>query len=212
MTIKCTKCGTYNLDEETRCRLCGHTLHASESEVQKCPECGSVAHAPDADKCIACGRSFTTVIEASKQAGPQKAEECEHWSEKPAHAVRTAKVGIAGTFILLAGVLGIVHAVMSVLPGIGEDIIATYENVIPQGEFLDGLMQDYVFVAALIFVSGVLAIGMSMFAFMKSNFYGSIAGGIFGILAIGFLFGAFFGLVGLLLVATSKREFLAECG
>jgi hypothetical protein len=37
-------------------------------------------------------------------------------------------------------------------------------------------------------------------------------GAVFGILAIGFLMGALLSIFGLLLIATSRKEFLPECG
>jgi hypothetical protein len=142
---------------------------------------------------------------------PPKAEECEHWSERPTHSIRTAKVGVGGILILLAGFLGITHALLSVMPETGQSILDTYESVIPQGEALNEILDTYEFYAGLMMFFGVMAVALSMFAFNRSRYAGAIAGGIFGVLAIGFLLGAFLGLVGLLLVATSKREFLPEC-
>jgi hypothetical protein len=39
----------------------------------------------------------------------------------------------------------------------------------------------------------------------------TIAGAVFGILSIDFLFGAFFGLAALVLLAVSRRKFILEC-
>jgi len=191
--------------------MCGHPLHKSDAEIQKCPDCGSMASPVGADKCVACGRSFGTLLAASAEINAAKSDQCEHWSETPAHEVRTAKIGMAAILILLAGSLGITHALLSVLPNVGSDILSKYEDLVPPGKVLNGILGDYVLVAAMMFLTGVLAIACSMFAFMRTNFWGAMAGGVLGILAIGFLFGAFFALVGIILLATSKREFLAEC-
>jgi len=147
----------------------------------------------------------------TQAAEAAKVEECEHWSELPTHSVRTAKVGVGGILILLAGFLGIAHALLSVLPGTGEDILATYGSVIPEGDALNDILDTYGFYAGMMLLFGVLAVALSLFAFNRSRYDVALAGGVFGILAIGFLFGAFFGLIGLLLVATSKREFIPEC-
>jgi hypothetical protein len=61
------------------------------------------------------------------------------------------------------------------------------------------------------FVFGVLSIALSMTALKRSNYPGAVAGAVFGIMAIGFLFGAFFGLMALILLLLSEREFLLEC-
>jgi hypothetical protein len=140
-----------------------------------------------------------------------KPEECEHWSEKPAHAERTAKVGVAGILVLLAGALGITQAILSLLPATSGSILNYFEDAIPQMESIDHLLQDYDVVAVLIFISGTLAMAMSMFAFKRTRFDGALLGSIFGILSIGFILGAFFALLALILIATSKREFIPEC-
>jgi len=141
----------------------------------------------------------------------QKPEECEHWSELPTHSLRTAKVSVGGILVLLAGFLGITHALLSVLPGTGEDILGTYGSVIAPGEALNDLLESYEIYAGLMFVFGVLAVALSMFTFNRTRFNGALASGVFGILSIGFLFGSFLAIVGLLLILTSKREFIPEC-
>ena len=76
---------------------------------------------------------------------------------------------------------------------------------------MDEVLNDYQLLSVMILVFGLLAVAMSIFVFTRSRFNGAIAAAIFGILSIGFLVGAFFSIVGLLLVVTSKREFIPEC-
>ncbi|OGS43490.1 MAG: hypothetical protein A3K76_00025 [Euryarchaeota archaeon RBG_13_57_23] len=178
----------------TVCRACGWD---ADRGAVVCPSCGSSIHHQDVEK---------------KGSESTKVEECEHWSELPTHSVRTAKVGVGGILILLAGFLGITHALLSLLPGTGEDILATYGSVIAPGETLNEILDSYEVYAGLMMLFGVLAVVLSMFAFNRSRFDGALAGGVFGVMSIGFLFGAFFALVGLLLIATSRREFIPECG
>ena len=84
--------------------------------------------------------------------------------------------------------------------------------MIAPGETLNEILDSYEVYAGLMMLFGVLAVVLSMFAFNRSRFDGALAGGVFGVMSIGFLFGAFFALVGLLLIATSRREFIPECG
>lgn len=206
--VKCPTCGADNPSTAIECRFCGHSMRTDAAVPPACPACGW-----DVEKgavvCPSCGSAIHH--EQGKKPGAPKAEECEHWSELPTHSVRTAKVGVGGVLILIAGFLGIAHALLSVLPGTGEDILATYESVIAPGEVLDDLLESYVALAGLMMLFGVLAVALSMFAFNRSRFDGALAGGVFGILSIGFLFGAFLAIVGLLLIATSRREFIPEC-
>lgn len=122
-----------------------------------------------------------------------------------------AGVDMAGVLILLAGFLGITHSLLSLLPGTDSEILATYGSWVPPGDILNDLLETYWFYAGLMLLFGIMAVAMSMFVFNRSRFDGALAAGVFGILSIGFLFGAFFAIVGLLLIANSKREFLPEC-
>lgn len=146
-----------------------------------------------------------------KVAPDIKPAECEIPEEGETQAVRAFSVDLAVIFMILAGGLGIIHAVLAALPGSSNDILSHYESVIPAGKFLDNILKDYVFVSVLMFVFGALSIALSLTALRRSNYAGAVAGAIFGIFSIGFLFGAFFGLAALVLLAISKSEFLLEC-
>ena len=208
--IKCTNCGTINVGELMRCRMCGHPLHFSEAEVRKCPQCSSMATPIGEERCVSCGWNFKT----NQPVPPNEVREpadCEHPAEAELHTVRSFSVDLAVIFMLLAGGLGIIHALLTAMPGSGPAILSNYERIIPMGRFLDGVLQNHVAVSMLMFVFGSLCIAQSMTALKRSNYSGAVAGAVFGILSIGFLFGAFFGLMALILLAISKREFLLEC-
>ena len=208
--VKCPTCGADNPSTAVECRFCGHSMRADATVSTACPACGWEAE-KGAVVCSSCGSAIYHDHAQGKKPEAPKIEECEHWSELPTHSVRTAKVGVGGILILLAGFLGIAHALLSVLPGTGEDILATYESAIAPGELLDDLLESYVPLAGLMMLFGGLAVALSMFAFNRSRFNGALAGGVFGILSIGFLFGAFLAIIGLLLIVTSRREFIPEC-
>lgn len=208
--VKCEHCGTVNPAEETRCRMCGRPLAERDQGTEVCPGCGAVHARSSGDTCISCGWNFGAPKRPPEktEAGP---EACEHWSELPAHTHRTAMIDMAGILILLAGALGLTHALLAALPETGDEILTRYENIIPAGEFLNSVIRDYAFVSALMFVAGILTMGLSMSVFKRTSLWLSVAGAVFGIIAIGFLIGAFFAVVGLILLAASKREFLLEC-
>ena len=209
--VRCAQCGTFNLSDASKCRVCGHPIHRDEGDLQKCPACGYERNLASAEKCIGCGRNLTATKAAVAEIQGSKPESCERWNEKPAHAVRTAKVGMAGILIMLAGATGVAHGLLALLPETGSEILSHYEAIIPPGEVLDGVMNDYQLLSAVILVFGVLAVALSMFAFMRTRFAGAVAGAIFGILSVGFMIGAFLAIVGLILLVTSKREFIPEC-
>lgn len=211
--IKCTNCGTINVGKVTKCRMCGHPLHFSESEVRKCPKCSSMATPIGEERCIACGWDFGANHHAVSLSEAREVDsaECEYPTEAPLHTVRSFTVDLAAIFMLLAGGLGIFHGLLAALPGTSREILATYEDVIPAGKFLNDILQDYVFVSVLMLVFGGLSIVLSMSAIKRSSYALALAGSVFGIMSIGFLFGAFFGLMALILLVISKREFLLEC-
>jgi predicted anti-sigma-YlaC factor YlaD len=210
--IKCTNCGTINVGELMRCRLCNHPLHFSETELRECPQCRSTVTPIGKETCISCGWNFaTTHQEPPEETKSVKPAECEYPEEAELHTVRSFSVELAVIFMLLAGGLGIMHALLAALPDTSPGILSNYGSIIPQGKFLNDVLQDHVYISLLMFVFGALSIGLSMTALKRSNYAGAVAGAVFGILSIGFLFGAFFGLMALILLAISKREFLLEC-
>jgi len=208
--VKCEHCGTINPAGNTKCRICGWPLAQADAGSKVCPECGTVHKPSNGDTCISCGWNFGAPKRPPEKV-PTTSEACEHWSEMPAHTSRTAMIDMAGILILLAGALGITHALLSVLPETGADLLRHYENLIPAGKFLNGVIQDNDFVAVLMFTAGALAMGLSMTVFRRDRFSLAIGGAALGIVAVGFLLGAFFALVGLLLLMVSRREFLVEC-
>ena len=210
--IKCTNCGTINVGELMRCRMCNHPLHLSEAEIRKCPQCSSTATPIGEETCISCGWDFATAHQVPPKVAPEiRPAECEHPAEAELHTVRSFSVELAVIFMLLAGGLGIIHALLAALPDTSPEILSNYGRIIPAGNILNDVLQDHVYISVLMFVFGVLAIALSMSALKRSNYAGAVAGAVFGIMSIGFLFGAFFGLVALVLLLISKREFLLEC-
>ena len=210
--IECTNCGTINVGELMRCRLCNHPLHLSEAEVRKCPQCSSTVTPIGEETCVSCGWDFATTHQVQPKVAPEiKPAECEHPAEAELHTVRSFSVELAVIFMLLAGGLGIMHALLAALPDTSPEILSNYGRIIPAGNILNDVLQDHVYISVLMFVFGVLAIALSMSALKRSNYAGAVAGAVFGIMSIGFLFGAFFGLAALVLLLISKREFLLEC-
>ncbi|MEM0343212.1 MAG: hypothetical protein QXJ32_04935 [Thermoplasmata archaeon] len=151
----------------------------------------------------------------SKEVRPtpdETGEACVHWSEASKQAIRTAGIKVAGVLILVAGFMGVTHSTLSLSPEFGGDFLDAYEAWIPPGAFLDSLMADHSLYAGLVFVFGVGAVACSMFALRITSFRGAVLGGVLGILAVGFLLGAAFSLLALILLVVYKKEFLLACG
>jgi len=211
--IKCPHCGVPNLATATTCRVCGRSLaeHGSTDEgARACISCGQV-HTRKEETCNHCGMPVREVV-SRNLPGDLPVQECVHWSEAPASAGRSAKVSVAGILVLLAGFLGIAQAVFALTPDIGEGFMRTYEDLVPWAQPVDSLLEDFIVMQGAALVFGVVAIFGSMFALNQSRFDMAVVGAVFGILAIGFLMGALLSIFGLLLIATSRKEFLPECG
>lgn len=209
--VKCAKCGTINVGG-VNCRLCGHPLHSTEAEVRACPKCGSTATPIGKDRCVSCGWSMgPRPVPHSHEAEGAKALECETMAEGELHTVRSFTVDLAAIFMIVSGALGVFHAVLAALPGTSNPILSTYGDVIPAGRFLNDVLEDYVFVSVIMFAFGALCIALSVTVVNRSSFGISLIGASMGILSIGFFFGAFFGLMALVLLLISRREYLLEC-
>lgn len=211
--IECLQCGTQNRSDAVNCRMCGaHLKHTYETVggVLVCKTCG--ARNPDgAELCSSCRTPFRKLVE-SNLPSDIPAEACVHWSDEPSSAGRAARVLMAGILILMAGVLGVVQSVLSLSPGLGDDILTAYEDLVPGASATDAILDEYVLLQAAVFVFGAIAIFGSIFALSQSRFDMSVVGGAAGVLAIGFIMGAFLSLVALLLLVTARRAFDPECG
>jgi hypothetical protein len=102
---------------------------------------------------------------------------------------------VGGVLIIIAGVLGVLEGMLT-FGAIGEVSTLGYE-VPGSVSCCAGLMVLFGLVAVL---GGWSAMGRKSVVF-------AIAGGIFGILAIGFLIGAVLSLIGIILVAVAHSEF-----
>ena len=210
--IECPHCGVPNPAGAKICRLCGKPLDEvrSDTDSRACISCGLV-HTKKEETCSHCGMPVRELV-SRNLPGDLPVQECVHWSEKPASAGRSAKVSVAGILILIAGFLGIAQAVFAFTPEIGEGFIRTYEDLVPWAETVDTALEDFVVLQGAALIFGAVAIFGSMFALNRSRFDMAVVGAVFGILAIGFFMGALFSVFGLLLIATSRKEFLPECG
>jgi hypothetical protein len=184
--------------------------HESVGGGAVCATCGARMEKED-ELCNSCRTPVREII-MSNLPGDLPAEECVHWSDGPASAGRAAKLSVAGILILMSGVLGVAQAFLGLTEGIGEDFLRIYEDLVPMAGTTGELVAKYVLLQVGAFIFGAFAILGSLFTFNRSNFGLSVAGGVAGVLAIGLLIGAFFSLVGLMLIATSKKQFMSECG
>jgi ribosomal protein L40E len=211
-TIECPNCGTENAPGSKNCRMCGQHLAHSYKIVNGayvCTSCG--ARNPEgADLCNSCRTPLRHIITSNLPEGSTE-QECVHWSDKPTSSGRAAKVMMAGILVLIAGVLGVAQAVLALSPDLGEGFVEAYEDLVPGASATGEVLDEFVLLQIGVFLFGAIAIFGSMFALNQSRFDMSLVGGVFGVLAIGFLFGAFLSLVGLILIVTSKKQFLAEC-
>lgn len=210
--MKCPKCGSMNGPGYSRCRLCGEPApheHTGAPGSRVCARCGQPLDA-EAEICNACTRPVKDVI-LSNLPDVASPTECVHWSEKPSAAGRSARVVMAGILILMAGVLGIGQAAVALSPSLSETLVSAIDSVLPWSGTMGSWVEDYFVLQAWTFIAGLLAIFGGVFALTETRYEFAVMGGVFGVLAIGFLMGAFLGLIGLLLLAVSRKDFLPEC-
>ena len=209
----CANCGAALAPDMEECSVCGKRQHHEHTYVHGrsvCAVCGAY-NSEGTELCNSCKTPMRDVIRANLP-DETEGEECRHWSDEPASAGRAAKVSVAGILVLIAGMLGIAQATLALTPGLGDDFLALFEGVIPGMEAADNFIADYILLQIAIFLSGTIAIFGSMFTLNQSKFRVSVIGAVFGIFAIGLLLGAFFSLIGLILIITSRKQFLSECG
>lgn len=211
-TVECPHCGAANPGDAGKCRACGKMIpheHVPSPGSRVCAHCGQPL-AEGAELCNACTRPVREVVMSNlpKNVGET---ECVHWSEKPAASGRSARVAMAGILVLMAGALGIGQAVVALDPELSESFVSAIEGMLPMSETVDDWVAEYVVLQAWTFLAGLVAIAGGVFALTGTRYELAVIGAVFSVLSIGFFLGAFLGLVGLLLIAFSRKEFLPEC-
>lgn len=209
--MKCPSCSVENHPEAVRCRMCGAILPGKTKSIFAgitCSYCSS-DNPPDAKICSTCMRSLRPEPKAAATVIPTNTYERgpAHWSEAPASALRTWRLSLAGTLLLMAGALGIFEGIWILSTDIEGGIISALGGYVPASVNLDALVNTAITCTAIRLVFSCFAIVGAMFAIQKTRFGLAIAGAVFGILALGFFLGSILSVAALILIVISKKEF-----
>ncbi len=144
----------------------------------KCPHCG-IENENSAKTCILCGLSLVQMEEPALGANRGR-----------------SRVSVGGGLIVLSGILGILNGVYFIAPGsLGLDpTTITWIG--------DPVTFGYLTIAAA--MVGVVG-GLS--SLQRTAYPLCVAGGFLAALSLGFTIGFFVGLVGMVLVGSSRKEF-----
>jgi len=160
---------------------------SSASGTRNCVKCGRTI-AWDANVCQFCGHDYRT------QAAPA------------APAEKSALSLIGGILILIAGIMGL---------ALGGILIAAASNVDTLGDWgvdvagVGDMISDILTVCGIIFIIlGLIAVIGGFFGVQRKHWGLAILGGVLGLFCIGpWMLGSLFALIGLILVAVSKKDF-----
>jgi len=157
----------------------------SEGGSRKCVSCGREIPM-DANVCQYCGHDYRV------QAGPAVPKE------------KSALSLIGGILILIAGLMGL--ALGGIMIAIDVDQLADY-GVDVAG--IGDMIEDILTVCGAIFiVLGLIAVVGGFFGVMRKHWGIVILGGVLGLFVLGpYMLGSLFALIGLILVAVSKKDF-----
>ncbi|MEW5747346.1 MAG: hypothetical protein AB1793_00970 [Candidatus Thermoplasmatota archaeon] len=194
--MKCEKCGTINLPEAERCRMCGHLFPGAMAGDKgiRCPYCRA-ENPPGSRECSVCQRGLGKVRpEDRPRARVIKTDEWEPkagYEDAPRKARRVAWVSLGGILVLIAGGLGLIDAVLVVGIEVELDIVDT----------------DTMICTVMIFLFALMAIMGGIMAVMRLHFPLAVIGAVSGILAFGCALGLVLSAIGLIMIIAMKREF-----
>lgn len=151
--------------------------------------------------CVACGRA----IQFDAGVCPYCGHDYRIPLGAPAKAPRTWMPTVGGILIIIAAVLAIMMGIlyMTFEPSDFEDLGVALPPEFT-AEDLSGILA---MCGAILIVFAAIAIIGGLFGIRRKHFGLAITGGVFGLLGIGFFLGSVLALIGLILIAVSRREF-----
>lgn len=159
----------------------------SEGGSRKCVSCGRDIPM-DANVCQYCGHDYRV------QAGPAVPKE------------KSALSIVGGVLILLAGIMGLILGAIFLMAAGEVDTLGDWGvDVAGATDWLE----DILTVCGIIFiVLGLIAVLGGVFGVMRKHWGIVLLGGILGLFCIGpYMLASVFALIGLILVAVSKKDF-----
>jgi len=159
---------------------------STEGKTRNCVNCGR-AIPWDANVCQYCGKDY-------------RAE-----AAKPPHE-KSALSLVGGIMILVAGLMGVFMGAMLLAIDV-EDLDVYGLNV--AGDTALDILEDIMTVCGIIFlVLGLVAVLGGFFGVRRKHFGIVILGGVLGLFVLGpYMLGSLLALIGLILVAISKKDF-----
>jgi len=120
--------------------------------------------------------------------------------------VRRSGTPVAGgVLVVIAGVLALAQAALLLTYSVAD--LESTGIALPPGVTPTDLLDIVRGCGVLEIVLGAIALVGGVFAIQRRHFGLSIAGGLTGMFAIGLTFGGILGLIGLILIAISRKEF-----
>lgn len=216
--VKCPKCGAKNPNYIIYCGKCGEQIpedlrRAAEAEpepepaqtasvpVPTSPTPGPAAPAQEATKrCNWCGTYNKTSASFCSNCGrdPYRVTPYDAGTawEPIQESPRSGVPLIGGILAILAGILAL-----------GQGVIYAMANEIATTQGFTEIAGSLCVCSGIDILFGLASVVGGIFAIQRKHFALALIGAILGMLGIGFVIGALFGLIALVLIAVSKAEF-----
>jgi predicted amidophosphoribosyltransferase len=189
-SVRCPFCGADGQEYQFNCTKCGKDLPRGQKID---PMSGTATPSGATKPCPICGRPMG--IYANQCAYCSRPETDYSYGTEEVYASDSQLPVVGGVLILIAGILGILEGLLT---------LAAVSSVSAAGYTLPGSVTCC---AGLLCIFGLIAAAGSFSAIGRHSVVFAIVGGVFGILAIGFLIGAVLALIGIILVAIAHDEF-----
>jgi hypothetical protein len=166
---------------------------SSSERLDFCSRCGEYLK-EDTTQCPKCGLIIKEAIPTLEQISPRSPV-----------TVGSTRLTIGAACLVISGLIGLTMS--SFLMANQEAIVAEITRL--YGDQMGSIQEAVTFLIIFWVVSGIMASVGAYFAFQRRHFRIALAGGIFALGTFGLIFleGSVMGLIGLILVWLSRREF-----
>jgi hypothetical protein len=223
--MDCPHCGTHNLDEAERCRICANLLRPDagpKGPTKACPFC-KTENDVDAPFCSNCAKPFgARVVEEPERRARREKYYDRTYADIPGSAARTHWTGLGGILVIMMVFFALADVVLTIAIYWEISTWAEYDQLLRENPQYEGVVSSLMVCEGVRILFLLIAFAGAIFAIKRLRWGLAMFGSVLGVLALlsGILlllvpwwglielFMLVGGVAGIVMIGVCRKEFL----